>query len=91
VYILFDTHTWLTLSLLCRRSQADIAAAKPVAAGAAADGSKLNWDTPKEDEDIGKVAQHAKVGTPHPGYAALSSKTWHDSHCRSLHLRQGVS
>lgn len=41
-------------------SQADIAAAKPAGAEGA-DGSKLNWDVPKEDDDISKMPQHAKV------------------------------
>jgi hypothetical protein len=46
--------------VLLSYSQADIAAAKPVAA---VDGSKLDWDTPKNDEDISKMPQHAKVST----------------------------
>ena len=46
--------------LLPARSQAEIAAAKPAGAEGG-DGAKLNWDTPKEDEDISKQPQHAKV------------------------------
>lgn len=49
---------WLSV---CCCSQADIAAAKPAGA-AGGEGSKLNWDAPKVDEDITKLPQHAKVG-----------------------------
>lgn len=51
----------LCCHVCCFRSQADIAAAaKPADI---TDGSKLDWDTPKEDEDISKMPQHAKVST----------------------------
>eukprot|EP00879_Flechtneria_rotunda_P006871 GHRR01007216.1.p1 GENE.GHRR01007216.1~~GHRR01007216.1.p1 ORF type:complete len:295 (+),score=86.84 GHRR01007216.1:1136-2020(+) len=57
--------------LLIGSSQADIAAAKPEAATAGADGSKLNWDAPKQDEDICKQTQHAKVIAKGPPEDAL--------------------
>lgn len=41
-------------------SESDIAAAKQAAAGTS-DGGKLAWDTPKQEEDISKQTQHAKV------------------------------
>jgi hypothetical protein len=45
-------------------SQADIAAAEAAPQGSAADGSKLSWDAPKQEEDLSKQPQHAKVRPP---------------------------
>lgn len=66
----------LLLCVCC--SQADIAAAKPAAAAAAgADGSKLTWDTPKEDEDISTMLQHAKVCSRFQPFAACTACAEH--------------